>query len=191
MTRVADDHFAERYAAVADPWDLEGRWYETRKHRLTVAALPRRRYRRAFEPGCSIGLLTALLAERCDEVLATDVSAAAVAATRARCRVAAPGVHAVTGGVPEDWPEGIFDLVVLSEIGYYLDADALGCTLDLVAGSLEPGGHLVAVHFRPAADEHLQDGDAVHAQLRRRADFESVATYSELAFHLDVLGRRP
>lgn len=67
------DYFAKMYAAQSDPWDFESRWYEQRKYALSVAMLPKPRYRRAFEPGCSIGVLTEKLSERCDSVLATDI----------------------------------------------------------------------------------------------------------------------
>ena len=68
----------------ADPWSVDDSWYEERKRDLTLAALPRRRFRRALEVGCSIGALTARLAERCDEVLALDESEVAVAAAARR-----------------------------------------------------------------------------------------------------------
>ena len=42
----------------------------------------RERYASAFEPGCSIGVLTAQLAPRCDRLLACDVAAAAVESAR-------------------------------------------------------------------------------------------------------------
>ncbi|KPC81578.1 SAM-dependent methyltransferase, partial [Streptomyces sp. NRRL F-6602] len=60
------------YADAPDPWRLADRWYEHRKYTLTLASLPRRRYRRAFEPGCSVGVLTRMLAGRCEEVVAAD-----------------------------------------------------------------------------------------------------------------------
>jgi methylase of polypeptide subunit release factors len=99
MRRVPDAHFAARYDHAADPWDLDGRWYEQRKRALTVAALPRPRYRSAFEPGCANGLLTAELATRCDEVRAMDVAPAAVAATKRRCGDH-DGVHVRLGRTP-------------------------------------------------------------------------------------------
>ena len=49
---------------------------------VTVASLPLERYRRCYEPGCSVGLLTRLLAARCDEVLATDAIESAVLQAR-------------------------------------------------------------------------------------------------------------
>ena len=72
-------YFADMYAGAEDPWGFRSRWYEQRKRDVTLAALTRPRYRRAFEPGCSIGVLTAALADRCDEVVAADVDERAVA----------------------------------------------------------------------------------------------------------------
>ena len=78
MSRLPDEYFDSMYAQSADPWDLSARWYEQRKYAITLALLPRQHYRHAFEPGCSVGVLTALLSERCTRVTATDVTAAAL-----------------------------------------------------------------------------------------------------------------
>jgi len=75
-------YFDDLYAAAEDPWSLRTRWYEQRKYALTTAVLPRRRYADAVEVGCSVGELTAALAQRCDRLTAWDVSAAAVEQTR-------------------------------------------------------------------------------------------------------------
>lgn len=172
MARVPDAHFERRYAAAADPWDLQQRWYERRKRALTLACLARPRYASAFEPACGAGLVTALLAPRCDALLAVD--AAAIAAGMARQRLAGhPHVDVRRGAVPDDWPDATFDLIVLSEVGYYLTPPMLERLLALAVDSLRHGGELMAVHYRPAAAEHVLDGDRVHAAiaatcLRRR-----------------------
>src|SRR6202041_3697786 len=91
-----------------------------RKDTVTVASLPRPRYGSVFEPGCSIGVLTKMLAARCDRLLATDVVPAAL--DRARNRLAdLRHVALEQRAIPEDWPQAMFDLVVLSEIAYYFD----------------------------------------------------------------------
>src|SRR5580658_8155643 len=110
--RLYDDH--------DDPWGFRTRWYEARKRRLTMAALPAQRYGSVFEPGCSIGLLTADLAERSDRVVAMDISARALQQARSGLPAS---VELRRGAVPSDWPAGKFDLIVLSEVGYYLDVD--------------------------------------------------------------------
>ena len=80
-------YFDALYAASPDPLDFETSPYEAEKYAATLAALPRPRYRRALEVGCAIGVLTALLAPRCDALLALDGAEAAL--DRARRRVAA------------------------------------------------------------------------------------------------------
>ena len=117
-------YFTDMYASGPDPWGFESRWYEHRKYLLTVAALPDPRYAAAFEPGCSVGVLTSRLAGRCERLLATDIVPAALERAADRLRDA-DNVTLELRAVPEDWPPGPFDLVVLSEIAYYFDAPTL------------------------------------------------------------------
>ena len=113
-------YFRKVYGASPDPYGLADRWYEQRKHALTVALLPRERYGTAFEPGCSIGVLTEQLAPRCDTLLACDAVADAVATARART-AGPPGVLIAQKVIPRDWPARAFDLIVFSELLYYFD----------------------------------------------------------------------
>ena len=78
-----DRYFDGLYKSSDDPWNLREGWYERRKRSLTLALLPRPRYRNAFEPGCANGELTAELATRCD-ALARRRSARDGRAPRAR-----------------------------------------------------------------------------------------------------------
>lgn len=113
-------YFDACYASTSDPWEFRTRWYEHRKHACALAALPQARYRRGFEPGCSIGVFTAALAARCDGLLATDVSETPLPAARDRL-VNLPHVALERGGVLEGFPPGNFDLIVISELAYYFD----------------------------------------------------------------------
>lgn len=187
------DYFDRMYAAAADPWSLASRWYEQRKYALTLAALPRRRYRRGFEPGCSVGVLTSLLATRCDALLATDVAPAALQATRHR--LAATGnegtVELVQWALGSPWPAGSFDLIVLSEVGYYLDAVTLRGCLDAAAVALEPGGTLLCVHWRHPVADYPQTGDAVHAAARSTPGLAVTGSWADTDFLLDVFTRVP
>jgi hypothetical protein len=163
--RIGDHHFAARYRASDDPYDLEHRWYERRKRALTVACLHRERYDRAFEPGCAIGLLTAALAPRCAQLLAADVAPGAIDLARARVRDL-PQVTVTRMAVPDEWPDGSFDLVVLSEIGYYLEPAALVRLRDRAVATLVDSGELLAVHWRGRSPDHVLHGDEVHDVLR-------------------------
>lgn len=177
-------YFERLYADADDPWQLSSSAYETRKYALTMAALPRPRYGRAFEPGCSIGVLTAQLAHRCDEVEAWDGARSAV--EQARARTAASTVTVRQGRIPTEWPEGTFDLVVLSELLYYQDVDERRSTLQRTVQALDPGGHLVAVHWRHRFSEAPSNGDEVHAELLALTALIRMVEHREPDFLLDV-----
>ncbi|SMH45759.1 Nodulation protein S (NodS) [Rathayibacter oskolensis] len=159
-------YFDELYERHEDPWGYTSRWYEERKRALTLASLAEARYESVLEIGASIGVLAEALAGRAGRLLAIDVSAAAV--ERAARRLA-PLTHVrvehrdITRGVPE----GPFDLVVLSEVGYYLGADALDAALLGILQRLSPGGELVTVHWRHPIDGVALDGDAVQRAVGR------------------------
>jgi hypothetical protein len=188
MTSVPVARFEEDYATDPDPWGFSSRWYEARKYALTLAALPRRRYRRGFEPGCSIGVLTAMLAPRCDYLLAADAVDAALEQARGRVEGLAQ-VEVAKLTLPHEWPDGPWDLVVLSEIAYYFDLRDLTRLLDRAADTTEDGATLVAVHWRGETDYPLS-GDAVHRTISADAAFGHVGGYRESEFRLDVYERR-
>ena len=58
MTSTSRSYFEEMYREDADPWGFETSPYEHRKYAVTVASLPKLRYRSAYEPGCSVGVLS-------------------------------------------------------------------------------------------------------------------------------------
>lgn len=175
--------FDDMYAAADDPWSMRTRWYERRKYALTTAVLPRQRYPAALEVGCSVGELTAALAPRCDRLTGWDASAAAV--ERARRRVAGmAGVRIEQRIVPGD-PLPEVDLLVLSEVLYYLSPVDLQTLLGQVRSALRPGGTLVAVHWRHEVPQYPQSGDRVHAALIEGLDWPRVATHTEPDLLLD------
>lgn len=164
-TRLPDDYFDRMYRNAQDPWQLASRWYEQRKYAITLALLPQRRYRHAFEPGCSIGTLTARLAERCERVTAADVAGAALRSADARlgeagCR---DRVTLLRSSLDTAWPTGPFDLVVLSEVAYYVCADALAAVLRRECPRLRSGATVVAAHWRHPVADYPLTGDAAHA----------------------------
>lgn len=187
-TATPPGYFAEVWGASDDPWDHGGRWYEARKYALTLAALPRARYGRSFEPGCGAGFLTAGLAERSDAHLAMERHPRGVRATQRRC-ADQPTVEVVAGEIPGDWPAGHFDLIVLSEVLYYLHGPAVALVLERVADALPPGGDLVAVHHRPVVEAHTWTGDEVHDELLAALDWRRPTRVVDDDFRLDVLTR--
>ncbi len=154
-------YFDRMYAESDDPWGFATRPYEAAKYAATLAALPQDRYHSAFEIGCSIGVLTERLAARCDRLLAIDVAERALEQARARCRNL-PHVHVRQMAVPDTFPNEQFDLILVSEVGYYWGGDDLAIAQRLIVEHLEPGGHLLLVHWTPFVEDYPLTGDEVH-----------------------------
>lgn len=184
---TAPGYFERMYDEAADPWHLAERAYEHRKYSLTVASLPRARYGSAFEPGCSIGVLTAMLASRCDELLATDPVAAPLEGARAR--VPDGHVRFEQASVPGQWPDGPLDLIVLSEVLYYLPEADRAQVIARVTSSLGAGGHLVLVHWRWPFEAATCTGDDVHREVDACAGLVKIVHHVEDDFRLDVYVR--
>jgi SAM-dependent methyltransferase len=162
-TRVRPPFFAGLYAEDPDPWKFETSAYEQAKYDATIEALEGRTFAGGLEIGCSIGVLTERLAAVTDHLLAIDVADQALERAKAR---GLPNVTFERREVPEDYPGGVFDLVVVSEVLYYLDEAAFDATCVAIERSLR--GVLLAVHWRPHAPSYPATGDEVHQRLRRR-----------------------
>ena len=178
---VSSSCFDRMYAGSSDPWGFTSRWYEARKYAITMAMMPKAHYRDAFEPGCSIGVLSDLLAPRCQHLLCCDIAPAAVKAAAERT-AAHRNVQVRQCAIPQDWPEGQFDLIVLSEILYYFAGPDLDQVLDLAAAALRPGATLLAVHWRHPVAEYPRSGDNVHAALAARPELAKLAEHTEPDF---------
>lgn len=141
---IPPQYFEDKYQSDIDPWQFRSSAYEREKYQATIAALNQPRYARALEVGCSIGVLTQLLAPRCDALVAIDASATAIAAAREN----APGhVSYEVGTLPQDFPPGSFDLIVLSEVLYYFVEADLQRVATLCLDALAPGGDIIACHW--------------------------------------------
>lgn len=185
---LAQAYFDDFYSGREDPWGFETRWYEERKRALTLAALPRRRFGSSLEIGCSIGVLTAGLADRVDDLLATDIAEAPLEIARRRLE-GRSGVRFERRALPEDWPDETFDLIVVSEVGYYLSPDSLDELVRRAGRALNPGGFIVACHWRHPVTDYPLRGDEVHASFRRSPALVRVGGYDDDDFLLDVFGR--
>jgi glycosyltransferase involved in cell wall biosynthesis len=181
-------YFEDLYKDDPDPWGFASRWYERRKYAITMASLPREHYRRVFEPACSIGVLTESLAARCDELVASDSAQRPLDEARKRLSPH-PHVRLELMEVPGQWPDGRFDLVVLSEFAYFLGDADLELLVERTMESLDADGHVIAVHYLPAG-KIVQSADEVHAAFRSRPDLLNTVTHREPEFVLDVFVRR-
>lgn len=184
---VATPYFDQLFADNDDPWAFRQRWYERRKRALTLAMLTRPRYASVFEPGCANGELSFELAPRCDRLMCCDTASAAVALARSRLS-GFPHAEVQQGYLPSQWPAGEFDLIVLSELCYYLDPDDLSKLIDHALDSLTHDGQLLACHWRPAIAGCPQTGEHVHGLLQERLAMPLLARHHEADFLLDLWG---
>jgi cyclopropane fatty-acyl-phospholipid synthase-like methyltransferase len=154
MTKTSREarHFERLYRENLDPWSFTTSQYEQEKYEATLSALGTKRFQMALEVGCSIGVLTSRLAARCDKLIGLDFAPSAVAAARARC-ARLPGVKIEQMQVPRQWPESSFDLIVFSEVLYFLDESDLRETCDRALGSLLPDGLILLVNYTGKTDD--------------------------------------
>lgn len=155
------DYFDQVYQANDDPWNFRTSAYEAGKYAATLAALPKQKYRKALEIGCSIGVLTKLLVARCENILATDVSQSALDQARERCRDF-DNITFKLHQFPQELPDQTFDLVVISEVAYYLSANDWKMAIENLWSKLDSGAQIILVHWLPEVHDYPQTGDEVH-----------------------------
>ena len=162
-------YFERLYAERPDPWNFATSEYERRKYAATVEALNGRRFRSAFEAGCSIGILTRQLAGACDTLLAVDVAEAAVAKAKANCE----GLDSVTVQrmrIPDEWPSGKFDLILFSEVLYFLSLDDISSAAACSMESIIPGGMILLVNWTGETNYPCGGDEAVERYLTACGD---------------------
>jgi len=187
---IAPDYFEQLYAQDGDPWKFATSAYEAEKYARTLAALPQPRYRNALEIGCSIGVLTSLLAPRCERLLAVDAAAAPLGEARRRCEGHAH-VSFACAFVPGEWPQGEFDLILLSEVVYYLDANDVAGLATKVAGALAPRGTIALVHWTGETNYPLTGEEATELFMASLTDLVEIVDAQRFpGYRLDVLKRR-
>jgi trans-aconitate methyltransferase len=193
VTQMTQADFEARYREHPDPWGYETSAYEREKYEATLAACGPGPYKSAIELGSSIGVFSALLAPRCRLLVTVDAAPTAVATARRRL-AGSPNVTTILGSIPEAIPRRDYDLVVASEILYYLDGPRLEETLDVVRDLTRLGARLVAVHWRPSGPERPFDASQVHARLRAQPWLTSLGGGPDRPgardYLLDVLERR-
>jgi cyclopropane fatty-acyl-phospholipid synthase-like methyltransferase len=181
-------YFEALYQADPDPWRFATSTYEQEKYAATLAALPDRRFASGLEIGCSIGILTRLLASRCDHLLAIDVSDAALSQARQTC--ANLPVTFQNRRIPAEWPSETFDLIVLSEVLYYLTAEDVRRTAELARSALQKSGLVVMVHFLGETDYPLTGEDAANI-FARCSGLRQIDCKNEPLYRIDTLESPP
>ena len=181
--------FEHLYATSDDPWGFTTSDYERDKYAQTLAALPKQHYQRVLEVGCSIGVLTAQLADRCEHLLAIDAAAAPLWQARQRC-AGQPWVAFDQMFIPGNWPGGTFDLILLSEVVCYLSRADVARLVDRTAATLRPAGNVLLVNWTGMTGCPLSGDAASQAFIDDAASFTRVDRhYRAETFRLDLLTR--
>jgi cyclopropane fatty-acyl-phospholipid synthase-like methyltransferase len=187
MTResIPPRYFDEIYSRQSDPWNFVTSEYEAAKYADTLRSLRRVRYRNGFEIGCSIGVLTRQLVERCQELLAVDVVGRPLIEARKRCRDF-PHVRIEKMAVPDVLPAEHFDLIVLSEVAYYWSPAALDRVISWSTDHLQAGGDIILVHWTRETDYPLT-GDEVHDRFKATSGLDCSIDRREDSYRLTLL----
>lgn len=183
-------YFDALYASDPDPWKFGSSPYEKSKYAATLDALPKSRYAAALEIGCSIGVLTRKLASRCDALLAVDAAPAPLAEARRRC-ADRTNVRFEQMFAPRQWPDGDFDLILMSEVVYYMDERDVTRLASKAARTLAPNGDVVLVHWTGETDYPLSGDDAAELFIDCIDQTAAVVRRDRYdLFRLDVMTRR-
>lgn len=181
---TAVERFDRLYHENPDPWGYRTSSYEQEKYAATLAALPRGTHGLCLEVGCSIGAFTDLLAARCEHVVAIDFSLGALELARRHLR-GRRNLDLLRASFPEETPPGSWDLIVCSEVLYYLQEPALDEAISWLKIQLSYGASVLAVSWRGIGRDEPLTGDEVHDRLARElADWHTLDA-RQAAYRLD------
>lgn len=187
MANYTDPAYFDRlYTHDPDPWKFASSDYERDKYAATIAALPDRRFTRCYEVGCSIGVLTRQLATRCDEILGVDIAEPALVQARVRC-ADQPWITFEQAAVPGDWPPGTFDLILFSEVLYYLGIDGLQDAARRAAACLSPGGLVMLVDWRGDTDGACTGEEAADLFIAAAPGLRAASPIRAEKYRIDLL----
>ena len=163
---VSETYFENLYANNDDPWDFETSNYEQEKYHKTIAAVSGKSFENALEIGCSNGVFTRLLAPKCKDLLAIDLSQQALKSARKRC-AGLSQCKFMQWDISNGLPGSNYDAIFLSEVGYYFDLERLGIIFKNITNSLQSGGILVMVHWTAYVRSYPLTGQQVHDHFRK------------------------
>jgi SAM-dependent methyltransferase len=180
--------FDRLYADSPDPWNFTGSPYERAKYTATLDALGERMFDNALEVGCSIGVLTRRLAPRARAIVALDVAQAALDRAADRCRDL-PNVSFRRAMVPGEFPDEMFDLILFSEVLYFLDAADVTRTAVLAQTHLAPGGLVVLVNWTGETNTPTTGDTAVRLFGEGAGRLRLLDARREETYRIDVFSR--
>lgn len=178
-------YFEDLYGHNSDPWGYDFHWYEARKRQICLALLTKPRYLKVLEVGCSNGHLSFHLAQRAEELLCIDVSARAVQLASARLQ---EFEHVVVENrkIPEDYSIQKFDLILISEMAYYLSKDELHQFIEKLKHSLNDDGEILCCHWRHEIQDFELNAEQVHQAFQQHFPFHHYLSLNDPDFMIDL-----
>jgi len=186
---IDKQYFDDMYAVSQDPWNFTGSAYEQEKYQHTVTALGGKHFIHGLEIGCSIGVLTKMLTDHCTSLLGVDISEKPIAIARERLKDNL-GARFEVFDIPRQYPDGRFDLIVVSEVAYYLSKEDLDLAKSLILNSLTDHGTLCLVHWRPQIEGCVFTGDEVNDLFLNDDSYVPAYQYSNDQYRIDVIKKR-
>ncbi|MBS1103491.1 methyltransferase domain-containing protein [Gluconobacter sp. Dm-62] len=162
------DVFERLFQDNPDPWDFEKSPYEQKKLARVLACLPVAPVSFLVELGCAIGVSTLALSEHCECLLAVDASENALVIARRRCQ-GRKHISFLKAFLPTYYPVAEAsgcDLVVISELLYFLTPADITLLADMVMKSLKPDGHILLVNWTGQTDTPCTGDDAAECFIR-------------------------
>jgi SAM-dependent methyltransferase len=181
-------HFARLYDANDDPWGFRSSRYERAKYERTVRLLGRRHFRSGLEVGCSIGVLSRMLTFRCRSFTGIDILEAPLRSARRLC-ADRPGATFRCMNAPRNWPQGRFDLIILSEVLYFLSPADIALSAVRVRRCLLPNGLVVLVNWCGRSTDPVT-GEAAATLFTKKSipALPHLKTERGSGYRLDLLG---
>lgn len=178
-------YFDALYQTNDDPWGLAQRWYEVRKRDICLALLLQPVYHNVLEVGCANGVFSQALADRCQQLLCLDANSRAVQLAQARLQPYSH-VEVKQQRIPAQYPAGQYDLIVISEVAYYLSQPELLQLIEQLEHSLAAGGTLLCCHWRYPIEGFDLTGDQVHTLLRQHVSLHHYLGLNDPDFLVDL-----
>lgn len=156
------DVFETLFQKSDDPWGFETSLYEQKKLAKVLECIPTRPVSFALELGCAIGVSTLALAQYCKRIVSVDASETALEKAKKRCE----GLGHVTftkAFLPQDYPvlaASGYDLVVISEILYFLSVRDIQRLAGMVTQSLMSTGSILIVNWTGPTDTPCTGNEA-------------------------------
>ncbi|KAA0970720.1 methyltransferase domain-containing protein [Aureimonas fodinaquatilis] len=186
MKPIDLDGFEKLFRASGDPWNYRSSRFEAIKRRHLIQACGSRKAGRALEVACANGETSRALLPHCLTLTAVDGAPTALAEAR---RLTNPNLriqyrYAV---LPQDTPRGPFDLIVVSEIAYYLSTRALNQLIKALEHALAPGGRIVILHHLVPFDDAARLPELAHGKMRQAFSRSMIKVFMKRCSRYEVV----